>query len=180
MFFRGRQPEASIWRRFRSGVDGFTFLQESDYYAAHVVANAERITDLFYVLTEHLPPAVDVFVDDLRSGRKVQGENVALPDVREALAKLKVPLAAAGGVEFSVFSPEDQLTLNQHLELFIYARTDRWLYLLQGKGLQEVRAVRTRSWKLRRGEFQPAPDLEAALAVAVERLGLRPAPASPA
>ena len=175
MFFRGRQPEASIWRRFRSGVDGFTFLKESDYYAAHVVANAERITDLLYVLTEHLPPAVDVFVDDLRTGRKVQGENVALPDVREALAKLQVPLAAAGGVEFAVYSPEDQLTLNQHLELFIYARTDRWLYLLQGKGLQEVRAVRTRSWKLRRGEFQPAPDLEAALAVAVERLGLRPA-----
>jgi len=180
MFFRGRQPEASIWRRFRSGVDGFTFIQEADYYAAHVVANAERITDLFYVLAEHLPPAVDVFVDDLRTGRKVQGENVALPDVREALAKLKVPLAAAGGVEFAVYSPEDQLTLNQHLELFIYARTDRWLYLLQGKGLQEVRAVRTRSWKLRRGEFQPAPDLEAALAVAIERLGLRPAPPPPA
>jgi hypothetical protein len=180
MLFRGRQPEASIWRRFRSGVDGFTFVQESDHYAAHVVANAERIVDLFHVLTEHLPPAVDMFVDDLRTGRKLHGENVALPDARDALARLKVPLAAAGGVEIAVYSPEDQLTLNQHLELFIYARTDRWLYILQGKGLQEVRAVRTRSWKLKRGEFQVAPDLETALAANVERLGLRPAPTNPA
>jgi len=180
MFFRGRQPEASIWRRFRTGVDGFTFLHEGDYYAAHVVANAERVTDLFYALSEQLPPAVDVFVDDMRAGKRYQGENLALPDVRDALARLKVPLAAAGGVEFAVYSPEDQLTLNQHLELFIYARTDRWLYILQGKGLREARAVRTRSWKLKRGEFQPAPDLESALAAAIGRLGLKPPPASPA
>jgi hypothetical protein len=175
MFFRGRQPEGSIWRRFRSGVDGFTYVQEDDYYAAHVVSTAERTTDLLHALSEHLPPAVDVHLDDLRSGKQYQGDNLALPDVRETLAKLKVPLAQAGGVEIAVFSAEDQLTINQHLELFIYARTDRWLYLLQGKGLQEVRAVRTKSWKLRRGDFQPAPDLEAALAGAIQRLGLKPA-----
>jgi len=174
MFFRGRQPESSIWRRFRSGVDGFTFLKESDYYQAHVVSTAERVTDLLYALSEHLPPAVDVFLDDLRSGRQYTAENLGLPDVRETLAKLKVPLSQAGGVELSVYSTEDQLTLNQHLELFIYARSDRWLYLLQGKGLQEVRAVRTKSWKLKRGDFLPAPDLEAALAAAVQRLGLKP------
>ena len=55
MFFRGRQPESSIWRRFRSGVDGFTFLKESDYYQAHVVSTAERMTDLLYALSEHVP-----------------------------------------------------------------------------------------------------------------------------
>ena len=42
-----------------------------------------------------------------------------------------------GGVEFAVYTSDDQLTLNPHLELFIYARTDRWFYLLQGKGLEE-------------------------------------------
>jgi hypothetical protein len=179
MFFRGRQPEGSIWRRFRSGVDGFTYVHEDDYYAAHVVSTAERTTDLFYALSEHLPPAVDVHVDDLRAGTQYEGEHLALPDVRETLAKLKVPLSQAGGVEIAVFSAEDQLTINQHLELFIYARTDRWLYLLQGKGLQEVRAVRTKSWKLRRTDFQPAPDLEAALAAAIQRLGLRPVAGEP-
>ena len=68
MFFRGRQREASIWRRFRTSPDGFTFTQEGDLWVAHVVANAERVVDLFYILSENLPPAVDVCVDDLRSG----------------------------------------------------------------------------------------------------------------
>ena len=30
MFFRGRTPEASIWRRFRASADGFTFVQDAD------------------------------------------------------------------------------------------------------------------------------------------------------
>ena len=175
MFFRGRSPEQSVWKRFRSGADGFTFLKESDYYSAHLVANAERVVDLFHALTEHLSPAVEVAVEDARSGRKWKADGVALPDVRDALARLKVPLSTYGGVEFSVYTSEDQLTLNPHLELFIYARTDRWLYVLQGKGLQEQRMVRTKSWKLSRPQFPPAPDLDAALASAVERLGLQPA-----
>ena len=175
MFFRGRQPETSIWRRFRAGIDGFTFVKESDYFAAHVVANAERMVDLMHLLAEELPPAVDVAIEDQRTGRSWKGRDVALPDVRDAIARLKVPLAAYGGVEISIYSPEDQLTLNPHLELFVYARTDRWLYILQSKNLQEHRTVRTKSWKLRRGEFQPAPELVDAVSAAAERLGLQTA-----
>ena len=59
MFFRGRQPEASIWRRFRVSADGFTFAEEDDHFTAHVVANAERVVDLFYTLSEQLPPAIE-------------------------------------------------------------------------------------------------------------------------
>ena len=80
MFFRGRQPEASIWRRFRVSADGFTFEQDDDHFTAHIVANAERVVDLFYALSDQLPPAVDVVIDDLRSGRSWKGEAVALPD----------------------------------------------------------------------------------------------------
>lgn len=172
MFFRGRQPETSIWKRFRAGTDGFTFVKEEDYYAAHVVANAERVADLFHVLTAQLPPAVDIAITDARSKRVWKGDNVALPDVREAIARLKVPLAQSGGVEFAVYSPDDQITLNPHLELFIYARTDSWLYVLQGKGLEEQRLVRTRSWKASRGDFPAAPDLDEALRATVDRLAL--------
>src|SRR5437868_2936142 len=150
MFFRGRQPEASIWRRFRVSADGFTFVHEEDLYTAHVVANAERVVDLFYTLTEHLPPAVDVVIEDLRSGRSWKSEAVALPDVREAVARLKILLARYGGVELSVYTPDDQLTLNPYLELFIYARNDRWLYLLEGKGLEEQARVQPKSWKTQR------------------------------
>jgi hypothetical protein len=173
MFFRGRQPEASIWRRFRVSADGFTFTQQDDHYTAHVVANAERVVDLFYTLSEQLPPAVDVVIDDLRSGRSWKGEAIALPDVREALARLKVLLARYGGAEFSVYTPDDQLTLNPYLELFIYARTDRWLYLLEGKGLEEQSRVHTKSWKTSRQQFPAAPDLVNAVAAAAERLGLQ-------
>lgn len=172
MFFRGKEPEQSIWRRFRSGVDGFTYTKEEDYFAAHVVANAERVVDLFHALTEQLPPAVDVVVDDRRSGRVWRGERVPLPDVRDAIARLKVPLASYGGVEFVCYTPEDQLTLNPAIELFVYSRTDRWFYLLRGKGLEEQKRLRTKSWRSAQREFQPAPGLEAALAQTVERLGL--------
>ena len=43
MFFRGKQPEASIWRRFRASTDGFTFTESEGVYTAHIVANAERV-----------------------------------------------------------------------------------------------------------------------------------------
>ena len=173
MLFRGRQPEASIWRRFRTSADGFTFEQEDDHFAAHVVANAERVVDLFYALTEHLPPAIDVVIDDLRSGRTWRGDAVALDDVREQIARIKLILARYGGIEFTVYTSEDQLSLNPYLELFIYAKTDRWLYLLEGKGLEEQRAVRTKSWKVKRQQFPAAPELVNAVDAAAERLGLQ-------
>ena len=175
MFFRGRQPEASIWRRFRVSEDGFTFVQEGDLYTAHVVANAERVVDLFHSFTEQMPPAVDVVLDDLRSGRSWRGEGVALPDVREAVARLKILLARYGGVEFAVYTGDDQITLNPHLEMFIYARTDRWLYLLEGRGLEEQQRVHSKSWKTNRRQFPAAPDLVNAVTAASERLGLQPA-----
>ncbi|MDB4907240.1 MAG: hypothetical protein JWO05_2024 [Gemmatimonadetes bacterium] len=173
MFFRGKQPEASIWRRFRANTDGFTFAQEGEHYAAHVVANAERVVDLFHTMLEHLPPAVDIYVDELRSGRSWKAESVALPDVRDAIARLKLLLSRYGGVEIAVYTSDDQLTLNPYLELFVYAKTDRWLYLLEGKGLEEQRKLQTKSWKLKRAAFPAAPDLVNAVQGAVERLSLQ-------
>ncbi len=175
MFFRGRQPEASIWRRFRTSSDGFSFTKEEDYYAAHVVANAERVVDLFHTLLEQMPPAVDVVVIDARSKRQWKGERLPLPDVREAVARLKAPLAAFGGVEIAVFTGEDQITLNPVLELFIYARTDRWLYILQGKGLHEVSSFGPESWRFDPQALGASPELSDAIVGAAERLGLEPA-----
>lgn len=174
IFFRSSKPGPPRVRG-RGGNEGFTFIKESEYYAAHVVVNSERAAELFHALLDELPPAVDVVIEDLRSKKSWKGEQVALPDVREAMARLKVPLASHGGVEVAIYSSEDQLTLNGYLELFIYARTDRWLYLLLGKGLEEQRRVRTRSWKFKAEDFPPAPELQDSIAAAVERLGLTPA-----
>jgi hypothetical protein len=175
MFFRGRQHEASIWRRFRTSADSFTFDEANGIYTAHVVANAERVVDLVHTLAEHLPPAVDVAIEDLRSGRSWRGESVALPDVRDSVARLKLLLARYGGVELAIYTADDQLAINPYLELFIYARSDRWLYLLEGKGLEQQATVQPRSWKTTRKQFPAAPDLVNALATTADRLGLAPA-----
>jgi hypothetical protein len=116
-----------------------------------------------------------VSIVDARDKRKWRGDRLALPDVRDALTRIKSLVAAAGGLEIAVYSSEDQLTLNPMLELFIYARTDRWLYLLQGKGLEERSLVRTNSWKVSHHEFQPAPELTSALDSFVDSLKLTPA-----
>jgi hypothetical protein len=163
MLFRGRQPAASVWRRFRSGTDEFTFVEEDGVYEARVATNAERAVDLLYVLTEQLPPAVDVSLEDVRGRRAWRGLDVALPDLREAVARLKVTLAAYGGVELAVYSTDDQLTLTPDLELYVYARTDRWLYVLQGKGLAETQTPEPETFALTADQLGPAPDLADAL-----------------
>jgi hypothetical protein len=173
MLFRGKQPEASIWRRFRASSDGFTFTDDDGVFTAHIVANAERVVDLFWTLTDLLGPAVDVHIDDLRSGRSWHGESLPLPDVRDTMARLRLLLARYGGIQISIFTSEDQLSLNEHLELFIYSRSDKWLYLLEGRGLEEMSRVRTKSWKIKRQAFPAAPDLVNALASAAEKLGLQ-------
>ena len=172
MLFRGKQPEASIWRRFRASSDDFTFTEEDGVFTAHIVANAERVVDLFWTLTDLLGPAVDLHIDDLRSGRSWHGESLPLPDVRDSMARLRLLLARYGGIQISIYTSEDQLSLNEHLELFIYSKSDKWLYLLEGRGLEEMPQVQTKSWKIKRQVFPAAPDLVNALASAAERLGL--------
>lgn len=174
MIFRGRQPESVVWRRFRSGLDGFSFSQDGEIYCAHVVANAERVMDLLHALSSHLPPAVDLSIRDLRSGREWRGESAALPDVRDAVARLKVPMASYGGVELAVYTPDDQLTVTPSLELYLYSRSDRWLYILLGKGLIEQDAVAVTRWE---GDsaLGSAPELQSAIDQIVERLSLEPA-----
>jgi hypothetical protein len=172
MLFRGKQPEASIWRRFRASSDGFTFTEEGGVFTAHVVANAERVVDLFWTLSDLLGPAIDLHVDDLRSGRSWHGESLPLTDVRDTIARLRLLLARYGGTQLSLYTSEDQLSLNEHLELFIYSKSDKWLYLLEGRGLEEMGRVQPKSWKIKRQAFPAAPDLVNALASAAERLGL--------
>lgn len=180
MLFRGRQPAASVWRRFRSGTDAFTFAEADGHYEARVAANAERAVDLLYVLSEQLPPAVDVWLEDVRRSRAWRGADVALPDVREAIARLKVPLAAYGGAELAVYSADDQLTLTPDLDLYAYARTDRWLYVLQGKGLVEASGDDGDGSALSADQLGDAPELSDALEAAADRLGLEASAASPA
>jgi hypothetical protein len=139
---------------------------------AHVVATAERAVDLYHALTEYLPPAVEVEIADARSGARWRGSQLALFDVRDALARLKSALSTFAGVEITIHADEDQLTLDGNLDVWVYALTERWLYLLRGKGLVERPEIRGRTWRLRASEFPASPGLSSALESAVERLGL--------
>jgi hypothetical protein len=173
MIFRGRPQQVTVWRRFRSGNDGFTFEPSPEgFFEAHVAANAERAVDLMHVLMEHLPPAVDMILTDRRTSTSWAGDDVALPDIRDAVARLKVPLATYAGVDISVYTPEDQLSLTAALDLYAYGRSDRWLYLLQARGLERYGAVARKAWRGQPWDKSPAPALTAALAGAAERLSL--------
>jgi hypothetical protein len=171
--FRTRTPDSTVWKRFRSGQDGFTFTRSGDVYEAKVIANAERVVDLFYTLSELMAPAVDVYVYDARSKTTWQGQTIALPDVRDAVARLKMPLATYGGVEITLFTSEDQLTLSPQLELFIYSRSDRWVYLLNSMNLEERASLEERLWGIQSWERAPAPALSDAVAAAAERLDIK-------
>lgn len=175
MLFRTKTPDATVWKRFRSGQDGFTFTRTDDVYEAKVVANAERVVDLFYTLSELMAPAVDVFIQDMRSQTSWSGKEMALPDVRDAVARLKVPLSTYGGVEITLYTPDDQLTLTPTLELFIYSRSDRWVYLLQSMNLEERQSIEERLWAVNSWERAPAPALSDAVAAAAERLAIKSA-----
>jgi hypothetical protein len=175
MLFRGKAQDTTVWKRFRSGQDGFTFTRTGDIYEAKVVANAERVVDLFFTLSELMAPAVDVYIKDMRSQATWSGETVALPDIRDAVARLKVPLSTYGGVEVTLYTPDDQITLTPQLELFIYSRSDRWVYLLTSMNLEERSSIEERLWGMSSWERAPAPALSDAVAAAAERLSIKSA-----
>jgi hypothetical protein len=175
MLFRGKRPDTTVWKRFRSGHDGFTFTRTGDIYEAKVVANAERVVDLFFTLSELMAPAVDVYIRDMRSQTTWSGETIALPDIRDAVARLKVPLSTYGGVEVTLYSPDDQMTLTPQLELYIYSRSDRWVYLLTSMNLEERSSIEERMWGIASWEKAPAPALSDAVAAAAERLSIKTA-----
>jgi hypothetical protein len=122
-----------------------------------------------------MAPAVDVYIHDARSKSSWAGQTIALPDVRDAVARLKVPLSTYGGVEITLYTPEDQLTLSPQLELFIYSRSDRWVYLLTSMNLEERASLEERLWGMQSWERAPAPALSDAVAAAAERLSIKSA-----
>lgn len=159
-------------RPLRDGDEWFVVSRASDVTRTCVGAAAERVVELWHALSEHLDPAVDVRVDDVRTGRSWAGPLLALPDVRDALGRLRLPLAAYGGVEISVFTDVDQLTLTPELLLVIYCRTDRWAFLLDGLGISERPTWPAPAYRPVRARLRPESQLEEALQATAVRLAL--------
>jgi len=175
MLFRHETPATNVAQRFRAGEAVFAATVEDGLHVVRIGAGMERSVELLYALTEHMPAVVDCAIDCLRSKRRYVGEGLSLPEVRETIGRLKVPLVQSGGVELAVYTADDQLVLSPMLELWIYSRTDRWVYLLVGQGLEQVERVPLREWSVKRDEFTGADELVRAIEKTAERLTLRTA-----
>ena len=172
-FFKTRAARASASGRFRPPADLFSLRKEQDVFVAEVRAGPERAVDLFHDLTGQMPAVVDLALDCLRTGRHFVGEGLQLSEVTETVARLKVPLVASGGVELSVYTGDEQLCLSPLLDLWIYAKSDRWLYLLVGRGLEERADLPPREWRVAPHEFSGAPELVDAVSATAVRLTLK-------
>jgi hypothetical protein len=172
MFIRGRERIAEVWHRFRLPQEGFTIDQRDGIFEARVVANADRAVDFFLSLAEHLPSAVNVAIDDVRSRRRWTASGISRAAVQDEVSRLRPELIAHAGLEFALFDDRDQLTLSRHLEVFVYARTDRWYYFLRALDLRQYRTLSHRSWRLTPDGFPAAPQLDSALRALIQRLEL--------
>jgi len=171
--FKPRPAAADPTRRFRPDSEHFSLRKERDLHVAEVRVEADRAVDLFYELTQQMPALVDLSLDCLRTGRRYLGEGLSLAEVTETIARLKVPLVASGGVELCVYTSEEQLCLSPMLDLWIFAKSDRWLYLLLGRGLEATDDLPARGWIVKPEEFTGAPELVDAVTSTAERLTLR-------
>lgn len=158
--------------RFRAVSDWFVASMRYGVHVARVGTTAERAVDLMHALSVHLDPAVDVVMSDRRTGTEWVGYGVALPDLRDALGRLRLPVATHGGVELTVFGPDDQVSLTPELLVVIYSRSNRWSFLLDGLGLVERTTPPKPVWTPTRSMVHPSPDLFTALSAAAARLGL--------
>jgi hypothetical protein len=172
-FFKTRPVKENLSARFRPVADVFALRREGDVFVAEVRASPERAVELFHELTEMMPEIVDLSLDCVRTERRYVGEGLNLSEVTDTVARLRVALATSGGVEISVYTDEEQLCLSPMLELWIYAKSDRWLYLLLGRGLEERASLPAREWRLGAKEFSGAPELVDAVTSTAERLTLK-------
>jgi len=170
-------PETDAeWRvpRFRPASDWFVVGQRGPLVECVVWSTGERLLRVFLSLLEHLDAEVDLTLEASHDGGCWRGELRALADVRAALTPLQRPLVTHGGMEVSVYTPDDQLTLTPALTLVIYARSDRWVYLLDAMGFAERSEVPPADWHPERAPRTDAPALRAAIGQVVQRLALEP------
>jgi len=167
---------ADVASRFRRDTDWFVASRQSGLYVAQIGTISERAVDLLPALALQLDPAVDMVIESLRDRMTWQGRSLALPDVREVVGRLRLPLAMYGGVEIALITPDDQLTLTPELSLVVYARTDRWFFVLEGMGLVERASPPPVVWSSSREKLAPVEDVTSALHAAAERLSLTASP----
>ncbi len=172
-FFRGPVPEVSVWRRFRDATDTYAVMRRDGLVGTRAIGNAEAMVELFLEMIPEFPNIFSLTVDDWRNDRIWRAEGVTQSALLDAFYSLRVPIIGAGGVEFTLDSAADQLSISAHLEVVTWSSTDRWLYLHERAGLRERPRVRGRLWRPARGTFPPAGTLTAGVRTLVRSLALK-------
>ena len=170
------QQYSSVAKRFQRDTDWYVATDDGAIFTYQIHANSERVVELCYRLSSFLEPVVDMFIDDRRHQRVWEGSLRFLPDVREALGRLRWPLAAFGGVELSLYTANDQLTLTSALTLVIYSRAEHWPVRLAAEGVVSRKEAPPPVWQPSAVPLVDAPELEAALVLTAERLALESRP----
>ena len=163
-----------IARRFRSGADWFTPSELDGLFTYLIGANSERAVDLMQSLAQRFPESFSVSISAIRERQSWWDNACARSEVRDVLARLKVLLAGYGGVEFAIYTADDQITLTPELQLVIYSRSGKWRDLLLDLGLDELAHAPVPVWCVSRDAIVAAPELSDSLIVAVRRLALAP------
>ncbi|WP_291163543.1 hypothetical protein [Gemmatimonas sp. UBA7669] len=158
--------------RFVHGGAWYVTTAHAGLWRSIVGAPAEQVMDVVYHLLGFFDPAVDMLLRDLRSGRTWQGSLLPLPDVREAVGRLRQTLVAFGAVECAVYTDQDQFTITRDRLLIIDSRTDRWTYRLDAASFESRSQLPPPTWNPERVTRRRDAALEEALWVAAERLGL--------
>jgi hypothetical protein len=170
--FRGPVPEVSVWRRFRDATDTYSVMRRDGLVGTRAIGNAEAMVELFLELVPEFPNIFTLTLDDWRTSETWRADGVTQAALLDSFYALRVPLIGAGGVEFTLESAGDQLSLSAHLEVVTWSRTDRWLYLLDRAGLREHPRVRGRLWRPARGAFPAANTLTAGVRTLAATLAL--------
>ena len=176
MLFRSRRPDTPVGDRFGAVRDGYVVRREGDVHVAEVATAPEDAVAHFAALLDELPEQLDLAIWCARSGDRYRGEGRFRSEIAEALGPLLRHLARAGGVEITIFSAEDQLTLSLSVELWVYSRSARWPLVLAARGIEEVATLRRRAWIVRAHEFTGAPEVVQSVRDMAERLTLSAAP----
>jgi hypothetical protein len=158
--------------RFRSSADWFVSTVLGGIVTVRVGATGERAVDLVHALAAHLPEEIRVSVEYLRDKQAWTSERVSRTDARDVLARLKLLLSSYGGVEFVLYTADDQLTLTPELDVVIYSRGKSWLRHLWRMGLEARDTLPPAAWRPNRHAMMPAAELREAIDNAVRRLGL--------
>ncbi len=158
--------------RFRPSNDWFVSRRSGAIHEVFVWSHAERLMQLMYELSEYLDPEVDVSIESRRDGRAWHGSVLPLNEVRATIEMLAQSMAQFGGVELSVYTADDQITITSSLGLVIYARSDRWVYLLEAMGFVERASPPQPSWNADGAPLEGAPELLRDLELAARQLKL--------